>query len=135
MIDVENAVYTAVRAAVLGKYPDATVAAEYVRAPASFPAVTMSQIDSSVYQRMMLPADALEQCAQITFELNIYTATPGRRKQEGKEILMVVDAALSRLGFVRILCNTVPNLHDSTIHRILARYSGVVDKTGRVYTS
>ena len=135
MIDVENAVYTALRAAVLEKYPGATVSAEYVRAPASFPAITMTQIDSSVYERMILPADELEQCAQVTFEINVYTATPGRRKQEGKDIMMVVDAALSSLGFVRILYNTIPNLHDSTIHRILARYSGVVDKTGRVYTS
>ena len=55
------------------------------------------------------------------------------KKQECKKLMKTADTILSALNLTRVFCRPTPNLEDSTIYRITARYRAVVDKKNNIY--
>lgn len=124
MIDVENLVFTKVAEAVRTAFPDTFVSAEYTDIPARFPAVTITEADNRIYDRMR--TTVIENAVDVMYEVNVYSNKAAGKKTEAKEIMNAVDAAFCNLGFTRQMRQQVPNLNDARIYRVVARYQAVI---------
>lgn len=110
------------------------VTGEYVDAPTRFPAVSIIEIDDSVYRKMI--TTNIENHTKLTFEVNCFSNLAGYKKAEAKAIMDIVDDEFSKFGFVRTMRSPASNILDATIYRIVARYEGVLQHaTGIIYTS
>lgn len=132
VIDLEAEVYDAVSGAVLARFPDALTVAEYVRAPARFPCVSIVEMDNIAYERTQDSA-SLENHARVMFEVNAYSNKQFGKKAECRALAASTDAAFARLGFTRTFMQPVPNLEDATIFRIIARYTAVIAQNKTIY--
>lgn len=128
MIDIETILFDKVARAVR-TFDDAIACyGEYVDAPEAFPCMCMYEIDNRTYARSRTLGET-ENHAQVTYEINIYTARNDGGKQQAKLIADVVDDALSGCLFTRTFRGNTPNI-DRNIYRITMRYTAVVSKPG-----
>ena len=132
MIDVENKIYSIVETFVKEEYPDIFMVGEYVQAPAYFPCVSLCEVYNSVYKNSSTE-DEIENHAIVTYEVNVYSNKTKGKKSQCRDILRVVDEKMSSLGFLRNFSQSVPNIADSTIYRMYARYQAVVDHNDTIY--
>ena len=128
MIDVENHVFDYVYASVSTVVPEGNFVSNYVPAPASFPFVTLMEMDNATDTRHLTSADD-EEYAVVTYEANVYAMD----KQDCRQIADVLDRAMYRLNFVRLSTGFIPNLADRTIYRMTARYQAVADTNNILY--
>lgn len=131
MIDPEFAVYSAVTEDLKLEYPTIYTTGDVSFSPAKFPAVSIVEINNSVLERMR--TRTIENAVSVAFEVNVYSNKLGYSKLEAKEILAVIDGSFTRLGFTRTFCNSIQNLEDQNIYRIVARYEAIVDQDFWVY--
>lgn len=138
MIDIENDVFNAVATALREEYTGITVVGEYVETPARFPAVTLVEADNRV-EKSWRTCEKMENAVNVMYELNVYSNKSSGKKAEAKKIASTADEVMASLGFMRDFREQVPNLKDSTIYRIVCRYSGRVipndDGKFYIYTS
>lgn len=126
MIDVENKIYDPIAKTVRASFPMADISGEYVRAPAKFPHVSVVESDNYMTIRHIDSSNE-EKFATIMFEVNVYSNKVGGKKSEAREILNLIDQKFYSMNFTRIAMTPVPNLEDSTIYRITARYRAETD--------
>ena len=132
MINVENEIFNIVANAVRTAYPGAYVVGEYVKSPPRFPSVSIVEIDNTAYDRTQ-SSGSLENHADVTYEINIYSNKTSGKKSECKTIASLIDNEFATLGFSRTMLQPIPNMDDATIYRMLGRYRGVVSKDFKVY--
>ena len=132
MINVENEIFGIIAKSIRDKYPGAYVVGEYVKAPPRFPFISIVEIDNTAYDRTQT-SSSLENHADITYEVNIYSNKTSGKKSECKAIASLIDNEFATLGFSRTMLQPIPNLEDATIYRMLGRYRGVVSKDLKVY--
>lgn len=133
MIDAEFDIYDTISDALRDAFGENIwISGEYVDVPAKFPAATIIEADNSVYQKMR--TTNIENAVQVMYEVNVYSNRIGYKKFEAKQIMAVIDNAFASINFTRIMMNTVSNLQDATIYRLVARYEGVIDKDLWIYT-
>ena len=132
MINIENEVFNIIAGAVESKYPDAYVVGEYVKSPPRFPSVSIVEIDNSAYDRTQTSSN-LENHADVTYEVNIYSNKTSGKKSECKAIASLIDNEFATLGFSRTMLQPIPNVDDATIYRMTGRYRGVVSKDHLIY--
>lgn len=132
MIDIENQVFQAVATAFRAAYPNGFIAGEYVAQPPKFPAVSVVEMDNSVYQRGV-DSGAIENFATVMYQVDIYSNKASGKKAQCKAIAALIDEQFAALGLVRSFMNPVQNINDATIYRMTGRYRGVVDKNQTVY--
>lgn len=128
MIDVENLVFDHVYVSVSGLVPPGNFSSVYVPAPASFPFVTLMEMDNLTDTRHRTSADD-EEYAIVTYESNVYATD----KQECRRIADTLDRAMYRLNFNRLSMSFIPNLADVEIFRLTARYQAVADSNNIIY--
>lgn len=131
MIDPEFAVFDAVSDEVKLMYPDLYMTGDLSFTPSKFPAVSIVEKNNSVMRNMR--TNNIENAVSLMYEVNVYSNKVGYSKMEAKEILNVVDAAFTRIGFTRTFSNPVQNLEDKTVFRIVARYEANMDRDFVVY--
>lgn len=129
MIDKENEVYTIVRNAVKAQFPDADIDSSYQPIPSGFPHVSFYQQDFST------PADLLDSSAQpkfqdMMFDAQVYSNLTAGKKQEAKKIMEIIVDTMQAMNFRMIMLTPVPNLNDSSIYRLTARFEGRADEGG-----
>ena len=127
MINVETEIFNIIAKAVRNAYPKAFVVGEYVKTPAKFPCVTIVEMDNTTYDRTQT-SGSLENHADVTYEVNIYSNKTSGKKSECREIASLIDNEFATLGFSRTMLQPIPNIDDATIYRMLGRYRGVVSK-------
>lgn len=133
MIDAEFDVYDTISDALRDAFGENIwISGEYVDVPAKFPAATIIEADNAVYQKMR--TTNIENAVQVMYEANVYSNRIGYKKFEAKQIMAVINNAFASINFTRIMQNTVSNLQDATIYRLVARYEGVIDKDLWIYT-
>ena len=132
MIDIENQVFQAVATAFRAAYPNGFIAGEYVAQPPKFPAVSVVEMDNSVYQRGV-DSGAIENFANVMYQVDIYSNKASGKKAQCKAIAALIDEQFAALGLVRSFMNPVQNINDATVYRMTGRYRGVVDKNQTVY--
>ena len=132
MINVESEIFNIIAMAVRTAYPDAYVVGEYVKSPSRFPCVSIVETDNVAYDRTQ-SSYSLENHADVTYEVNIYSNKTSGKKSECKAIASLIDNEFATLGFSRTMLQPIPNVDDATIYRMLGRYRGVVSKDKKVF--
>ncbi len=121
------------RARVRGKLPNTVIIRDtYQPVSAKFPLLTLRVVGHAVYEATV-DSGSLENHAVIDVEMEVFTNAEGVKKNQAWEIMDTADGAIRAMGFVRKSCIPTPNLADSTIYRLTARYRGVVDENNNVY--
>ena len=132
MIELENEIFNIIATAVRTAYPDAYVVGEYVKSPSRFPCVSIVEIDNVAYDKTQ-SSYSLENHADVTYEVNIYSNKTSGKKSECKAIASLIDNEFATLGFSRTMLQPIPNVDDATIYRMTGRYRGVVSKDKKVF--
>jgi hypothetical protein len=133
VIDIESEVFTHVANTLRSQFPGIFVSGEYVTAPTKFPAVTIIEMDNSLYARTK-DLEGNENHSVLMYEVNVYSNLASGKKTQCKSIMALVDNKMQELGFARVGCSPValPNT-DTSIYRMIARYRAVVDRQKRIY--
>ena len=132
MINIENEVFGSIARAVRSECPGAYVVGEYVKSPSQFPCVSVVEIDNAAYDRTQ-SSGSLENHADVTYEVNIYSNATSGKKSECKRIASLIDNEFATLGFSRTMLQPIPNVDDATIYRMTSRYRGVVSKDYKIF--
>ena len=132
MIDFENEIFTAVATAVRAKHAGTSIKSEYVRSPATFPTVALSEVDN-VNVDALMDSSGLEKYAGLGYRLQVFSNKEGGKKAEAKAIFKTADEILCGMGFRRRTYSTTPEIYNSTIFSITATYEGIADKNGVIY--
>ena len=132
MINIENEIFSTIANVIQTVYPEVYIVGEYVKSPPRFPSVSIVEIDNMVYDRTQT-SGSLENHAEVTYEVNIYSNKTSGKKSECKAIASLIDNEFATLGFSRTILQPIPNIDDATIYRILGRYKGVVSKDNKVF--
>ena len=132
MINIENEVFDRVAKAARSVYPNIYISGEYVKSPPRFPAVSLVEIDNSVYTRTQT-SDNVENHVELMYELDVYSNRKSGKKSECKAIASLIDNEMAALGFSRIMLQPIPNMDDATIYRMKGRYRAVASKDKIIY--
>ena len=132
MIDFENEIFTAVATAVRSKHRGTTIKSEYVRSPASFPTVALSEVEN-VNVDTLMDSSGEEKFAGLGYRLQVFSNKESGKKSEAKAIFKTADEILCGMGFRRRTYSTTPEIYNSTIFSITATYEGIADTNGVVY--
>ncbi len=132
MIDIENEIFSVVSKSVKKKYPKAFITGEYVKSPSSFPCISITEIENSVYEKTQTSQNA-ENHAVLIYEVNVYSNKVKGKKAECKAVVSIIDDEFLKLGFTRTMLNPIPNEIDATIYRMVARYRVYVSKDKILY--
>ena len=131
MIDIESEVYARITTALRSSYNPIYITNEETRTPSKFPFTSIVEIDNYVYKRTMDSGNN-ENHAQVVYEVTVASNKTTGRKAECKAILSDIDKIFTGIGFTRSMTNPVP-MEDATIFKLVARYSAIVDTSGKIY--
>ncbi len=132
MINIEAEIFNIVATAIRKEYPSAYVVGEYVKSPPRFPCVSIVEMNNIAYERTQ-SSGSLENHADVTYEINIYSNKTSGKKSECKSIASLLDNEFATLGFSRTMLQHIPNGDDATIYRMVGRYRGVVSTEKYVF--
>lgn len=132
MINIESHIFNIIANAIMSEYPDAYVVGEYTKAPPKFPCVSIIEIDNIAYDKTQ-SSGSLENHADVTYEVNIYSNKTSGKKSECKAIASLIDNEFATLGFSRTMLQPILNVEDATIYRMVGRYKGVVSQDLKIY--
>jgi len=121
MIDVESKVYTPIAVALRDAFSGIFVSGEYVKAPSSFPHVSLVEMDNYTSADRLDTADE-ERFSTLMYEVNVYSNKTFGKKSECKKIIGFIDDLMYKMNFKRLSLAPVPNMDDATIYRMTARY-------------
>lgn len=121
MIDVESKVYTPIAVALRDAFSGIFVSGECVKAPSSFPHVSLVEMDNYTSADRLDTADE-ERFSTLMYEVNVYSNKTSGKKSECKKIIGFIDDLMYKMNFKRLSLAPVPNMDDATIYRMTARY-------------
>lgn len=119
-------VYTPIFNALREEFDGIYVTGEYTPAPPSFPAVSIIEADNYTDTDTLSTAPD-EEYSIVMFEVEVYTNLERGKKQQAREILAFIDAILYDLNFTRLSMTPVPNMANTSIYRLVARYRAETD--------
>lgn len=131
MIDVENMVFTEIYNLVTTNYPGTEVKSVLNLDPSVFPCVCVEEITNTVHTQS-IDSGSNEKYANVTYEINVFTAEVTNKKQLAKDIINLIDDRLGVLGFVRTHKEPI-SLSDGTKYRIVTRYTATISTTDTIY--
>ncbi len=132
MIDFENEIFTAVATEVRSAHKGTKIKSEYVRSPAEFPTVALSEIEN-VNVTNLIDSSHKEKYAGLGYRLQVFSNKEGGKKAEAKAIFKTADTILCGMGFHRVSYSTTPEIYNSTIFSITATYEAIIDVNGVIY--
>ena len=131
MIDIENALFTEVKKALVDAFPNISVEGSEDYVPSKFPYVSFVENDNSTNKRT-IDSSGVEKYVRVTYLVNIYSAKAVGKKQEAKKILAVIDEIMVGYGFVRQTDRPMKT-DDPSLARRVARYRGIVSNANEIY--
>lgn len=132
MIDIENIVFDDVSTKVREKFPECSLAGEYVKSPSSFPFASIIEQENSAYMQTET-SGSVENHASVMYEVNVYSNKKKGKKSECKAIIALIDEIMLGMGFTRVSLTPIPNMDDATIYRMVGRYRAIVSKDKIIY--
>lgn len=122
MTQIENEIYTELRALLLENYNGIYVSGEYTPIPDRFPCVFIEEADNYT---VSLNGSNQSEVSAVTFEINVFSNLQSGRKEEVKKILNTIDEYMTLRGFMRRSSMRTPNM-DAVVYRMTARYEASV---------
>lgn len=131
MIDIENEVFSAVKAEAVKEFPKLAMKGEEIRVPSEFPCASLEEIDNYSYDKTV-DSGSNENHAEVVLELSVYSNKTTGKKMECKKIFAFIDELLIGMGFSRTMKKPQP-MEDASVYRLIGRYRGVVSKDKKIY--
>ena len=133
MIDIENQVYSKIRTELLLTYPQINMPQAYTPQVTTFPCVIVEE-KTNLPNVSTITTHSTENYSDLMYEINIYTNST-TKKTDAKAIRNIInDIMMNYFGMERNYCSNIPNLVDSSIYRIVLRYTCKVDNdTLKIY--
>lgn len=128
LIDIENEIFTAIKTALT----TALTTKEWQKRPATFPVVTMREIDNSIYKETA-DSGSLEKHISWACQFDIYSNLKTGKHAECKSIAAQIDTVMAGYGFERITAQPIDNPFDETLERYIMRYAGIVSADKVIY--
>lgn len=126
MNNIEAKIFDPIATALRTEFDGIYVTGEYVDAPPSFPAVSIIESDNYTdEERMSTHYD--EEYSIVMYEVEVYTNLVTGKKKQARDILSFIDAILYDLNFTRLSTMPVPNMANTSIYRLVARYRAETD--------
>ena len=132
MIDIESTIFERLSTVLRANYSNISVYGEYVKTPASFPCVTIEEKDNYVLERTQ-SSEGIENHAVLMYEINVYSNKKTGKKSQCKDIFSLIDREMQDMGFTRTMLNSIPDMDDATIYRMVGRYKAVVSTNKTIY--
>ena len=132
MIDIESELFSKVSSEIREQFPGIYITGEYVRSPASFPCVSLVEMDNATFQDTQDTANQ-ENHAIVMYEVNVYSNKASGKKSECRKITSFIDEILMKLNFTRTMLEPIPNQAEATVYRMLGRYRAVIDRKNVIY--
>lgn len=132
MIDIESAVFTRVAMKVRESFPNIFMTGEYVNSPPSFPAASLVEMDNST-RADTVDSGSNENHVNVMYEVNVYSNKTVGKKTECKKIIALIDEEMLAMGFSRSTLTPIPNEYDSTIYRMVGRYSATISANNEIF--
>ncbi|MBP3884068.1 MAG: hypothetical protein J6D54_03905 [Olsenella sp.] len=129
MIDIEIDFFDELARLVLAEYPEAYVSNEYERVPSQFPAVFILE-SNNTEERSTVSTFEGEEAVALTYEVQVAHPSAKRGKAVCKEIVRIVSDRMRERNMSRTMCMPVDNAEDPSVFRMIARYTGIVDRFG-----
>lgn len=129
MIDVETDFFDELARLVLAEYPEAYVSNEYERVPSMFPAVFILE-SSNVEERRTVTSYEGEEAAALVYEVQVAHPSKDDGKAVCKGIVQILSDRMRARNMARTMCMPVDNSEDPSVFRMIARYTGIVDRFG-----
>ena len=133
MIDKENEIYTLVRNAVKAADSSVSCDSSYQTNPATFPHLSFWQSEFAT-PIQFLDSSELPKFQRMTYEAQVYCNAKKGKKEQAKAIMSVVVDTMQKINFRLVTMTIVPNLADSSIYRMAARFEAIADEGG-IYRS
>lgn len=132
MIDIENSVIRKVVDVLRNKYVNEIYITDeaIINVPARFPTVCIREVSNITLARTK--DENPENHCSVMYEVDVFSNLETDKKEQAKEIMNEVDKMLLSIGFVRSFLEPVSNA-DTTIYRIKARYTAIVDRQYMIY--
>ncbi len=121
MTDRESDVFAFVKSYIEARFSGAFITGEPVKAPPSFPCVSIIETDNAVYERAA-SLSRMENAASLTVTVEVYSNRAVGKKAECRALAALAGDALALMGFQRLMLNPVQNLADATVYRLTGRY-------------
>ena len=128
MNDIETSVFSPIATTLRTEYPGVSVTGEYVREPSKFPHVSIVESDNYVSTNRRDTASR-ERYSTVMYEVNVYSDLQSGKKAECRKILNTIDEMMYGMNFTRIAMTPVPNMQNSSVYRLTARYRAETDGT------
>ena len=128
MIDLEAYLFDRIFSYVAPLVPEGCFKSMAVPRPPAFPFATLFETDNFTDRKHRSSARE-EDYAIVTYEANVYAMT----KAECRKVMRALDTGMTRLGFMRLSLQFVPNLSDPVLFRYTGRYQAVVDPHKVIY--
>lgn len=122
MTQIENEIYTELRAILIAAFPGIFVTGEYTPTPDKFPCVFIEEADNYT---VSLDGSNKGEVSAVMYEINAFSNLQNGRKSEVKKIIKTIDDFMTLRGFMRRSCMPTPNM-DTTVYRMTARYEASV---------
>ena len=132
MNDFENEIFTAVATDLREKHEGVVVKGEYIRTPAEFPTVALSEVENITVDELM-DSSGEEYYSGLGYRLQVFSNKVGGKKAEAKAIFKTADKKICGMGFRRKSYTTTPEIYNSTIFSITATYEAIIDVNGVIY--
>lgn len=132
MIDVEVDLFDEIARVVLDSYPSTYVTGENVEVPASFPAVSIIEAVNQTEESREDTSDS-ENAAILSYSVNVYSNSASGAKRECRAIMKLIDERMRLLNMRRSFSRPVNNAADPSIYRLVARFTGMVDRNDVFY--
>lgn len=129
MIDIEELLVDEITKA-LEDYSNIIILSSELTALPKLPCVCINEIDNTQSLRGLDTSD-IEQYAQVTYQIDIYSNLGDYKKKQAKEIHKIIDELMYRLGFYRRSKNAV-EFTENRVCRINSRYSGTVSNDNKI---
>lgn len=131
MIDIEAEIYTSVRNAIKTKYPNAYVSGKPLNKPTEFPAVSLIEAENTPTTKTA-DNENIENTVNLLYEAQIFSVSDNK-KTECKDILSIIDSVMYDYNFNKILGRSVPNMVDTSVYRMVGRYTAIADNNNNLY--
>lgn len=132
MIDVSTQIYSDLTKLLREDFPDIYTARCKANVTPRFPAVSIVEQNNITYAQTIERSN--ETYVKLTYYFEIFANDSEIKQQQAEKIRDIINKQMIDWGFIRTLCQPLPNLEDLTIYRINMRYEAVVSREGYVYT-
>lgn len=119
-----NAIFTAVRAAVIAEVSTANVTQTYSPTPAKFPTVFAREIGRFTPAETATMSNA-QQIYETTWEVQVFSNLQSGSKEQAYKLMDAVKGALRRLYFVETMENPIDQTN-ATYYTLVARFRRII---------